>query len=206
VRAPSSKYKAVIFDLGRVLVHFDFTRAYQSFESLCACPAQEMPKRLFATDLIQRHETGRIQPRDFQERFCELIGLDLDYARFSEIWTSIFTHELVPESLLEDLSKRYRLILLSNTNPIHFGKARETYPHLRHFHDLVLSYEIGAMKPDPTIYRAAIERARCKPEECFYTDDMADFIEGGRRAGLDAVQFESHEQIERELRRRDIIP
>lgn len=200
-----SQYKAVLLDLGRVLVYFDFERAYRAFEALCPCPAPEMPKRLLATDLVQGYETGRIPPRDFHARFCELIGLQLDYERFCEVWTSIFTHALLPESLIEELAKRYRLILLSNTNPIHFGMIRETYPHLRHFHDLVLSYEVGAMKPDEAIYRAAIERAGCKPEECFYADDIPRFVEGGRRAGLDAVQFESREQLEREMRARGIL-
>ena len=62
---------------------------------------------------------------------------------------------------------------------------------LRHFDDLVLSYEVKAMKPSPLIYREAIARAQCRPEECFYTDDIAAYVEGARREGIDAVQFES---------------
>lgn len=201
---PATPHKALLFDLGRVLVHFDFALAYRALESYCPCLAAEMPKRLFGTDLVQRLETGRIGAHEFHAGFSELLGLEMDYARFSGIWTSIFTHELLPESLIESLAKRYRLVLLSNTNPIHFEMVRGAYPHLKHFHDLVLSYEVGALKPDQAIYRAAVERAGCKPEECFYTDDIPEFVEGGRRAGLDAVQFESHEQLLREFRARGI--
>jgi putative hydrolase of the HAD superfamily len=82
---------------------------------------------------------------------------------------------------------------------------RGAYPHLRHFHDLTLSYEVGALKPEEAIYRAALKQAGCKPEECFYTDDIPEFVEGGRRFGFDSVQFESREQLERELRSRRII-
>jgi putative hydrolase of the HAD superfamily len=191
--------------LGRVLVYFDFARAYSALETLCPYTAPEMPKRLFTTDLVQRVETGRMSARDFHAGFSQLLSLDLDYERFCGIWTSIFTHELLPESLLENLSKRYRLLLLSNTNPIHFEMIRGAYPHLRHFHDLVLSYEVGALKPEQAIYRAALDLAGCKPEECFYTDDIPEFVEGGRRAGMDAVQFESREQLEGELRALGII-
>jgi putative hydrolase of the HAD superfamily len=205
VAALAGRHKALIFDLGRVLVYFDFARAYRALESFCPCPAPEMPKRLFTTDLVRRLETGRISARDFHAGFSQLIKLDLDYDRFCEIWTSIFTHALLPESLLENLSKRYRLVLLSNTNPIHFEMIRAAYPHLKHFHDLTLSYKVGALKPEEAIYRAAIERAGCEPEECFYTDDIAEFVEGGRRAGMDAVQFESREQLERDLRARGIL-
>jgi glucose-1-phosphatase len=202
----ATRHKALIFDLGRVLVYFDFARAYRALEPFCPCPAPDMPKRLFTTDLVQRLETGRLPPRDFHAGFSRLIQLDLDYDRFCSVWTSIFTHALLPESLFEDLSKRYRLVLLSNTNPIHFEMIRGAYPHLRHFNDLVLSYEVGALKPDEAIYTAALERAGCKPEECFYTDDIPEFVEGGRRTGMDAVQFESREQLEGELRARGILP
>ena len=82
---------------------------------------------------------------------------------------------------------------------------RENYGHLlRHFHHLILSYEIGAMKPQPAIYRAALQRAECLPSECFYTDDIAPYVEAARHMGIDAVRFESREQIEKEMRDRGI--
>jgi putative hydrolase of the HAD superfamily len=200
-----SRYKALIFDLGRVLVHFDFTAAYNSIAQLCPPPAPDIPMRFFGTDLLRRLETGRMSADEFHHAFCKLFGFQLDYQPFCDIWTSIFTGELMPESFLEGLAKRYRLVLLSNTNPIHFEMVRANYPHLRHFHDLVLSYEVGAMKPEAAIYEAAIQRAGCLPGECFYTDDIPEYVEGGKRAGLDAVQFESFEQIQREMRARGII-
>ena len=80
----------------------------------------------------------------------------------------------------------------------------KTYPLLRHFHGTVLSYEVRALKPSPAIYREAIARAECRPEECFFTDDIADYVAGAKREGIDAVQFESRAQIERELRARGV--
>jgi len=111
---------------------------------------------------------------------------------------------LIPESMLEGLAARYRLLLLSNTNPIHFEGIRERYPVLRHFHDTILSYEVRAMKPRPEIYRAAIERAGCLPEECFYTDDIPAYVAGARAMGMDAVQFENAAQLAREMKARGI--
>ena len=109
--------------------------------------------------------------------------------------------------MLEALAARYRLVLVSNTNALHFEMLRRNYGHLlRHFHHLVLSYEVGAMKPRPEIFRAAVERAGCRPEECFYTDDIAAFVEGARSLGIDAVQFESRAQLEREMGARGIGP
>jgi glucose-1-phosphatase len=198
-------YRAVIFDLGKVLVHFDFKRGYRALEGLCPYSAAEIPKRLATTGLVERFETGLVEPRDFVEQLSAILDLHVDYEHFCRIWSCIFTDTLIPESMLAGLAERYRLVLLSNTNAIHFEMIRENYAHLlRHFHALVLSYEVKAMKPDPAIFQKAIGAAGCRPEECFYTDDILKYVEGARAAGIDAVQFESAAQIERELESRGI--
>lgn len=197
-------YRAVIFDLGKVLVHFDFKRGYRALEELCPYAAAEIPKRIGRTDLVQRFETGLVEPREFVTQLCGILGVDLEYERFCGIWSSIFAETLVPESMLEGLAARYRLVLLSNTNAIHFEMVRAAYPILRHFHELVLSYEAKAMKPDPRIYREAVSRAGCRAGECFYTDDIAAYVEAARQEGIDAVQFESAEQLQREMTARGI--
>ncbi len=197
--------RTVIFDLGGVIVPFDFRRAYQAMAGLCPYAAEEIPRRIAATDLVRGLESGRLKPEEFVERLCELLDLRMSYAEFCRLWSSIFLPEtLIPESLLEALARRYRLLLLSNTNAIHFEMIREHYPLLAHFHHAVLSYEVGALKPAPEIYRDALAHAGCTPGECFYTDDVAAYVEGARREGIDAVQFESLAQLEHELRRRGI--
>jgi glucose-1-phosphatase len=197
--------KSVIFDLGKVIVAFDFTRGYAGMEKFCGYPAAEIPRRLASTDLVRRFESGLIEPEDFVAELSLILDLHVTYDQFCEIWSSIFLPEpLIPESLLEGLSRRYRLILLSNTNAIHFQMLEQTYPLLRHFHDKVLSYRVGAMKPSPAIYREAIARAECRPEECFFTDDIPEYVAAAQREGIDAVRFESREQIERELKLRGI--
>jgi putative hydrolase of the HAD superfamily len=197
-------HRAIIFDLGKTLVHFDFQRGYEGLEGVCPHDTPAIRKLLAGTGLVGPFETGLVEPRDFVERISRALELRADYDGFCEIWNSIFTETLVPEGMLEGLRRRYRLVLLSNTNAIHFESAQRKYPLLRHFDDLVLSYEVKAMKPQPEIYRAAIERAGCAPEECFYTDDIAEFVEGGRAMGIDAVQFTGAEQLTRDLKARGI--
>lgn len=198
-------YKAVIFDLGKVLVQFDFKRGYTQLENFCPHAAAEIPKLLGPSRLPQRFETGTVNSREFVAELTQILALNVEFARFCDIFNCIFTETLVPETLIETLATRYRLILLSNTNPIHFDWIRQQYPLLRHFHDLVLSYEVKAMKPDPAIYQAAVARAGCRPEECFYTDDIAEYVEGARRLGIDAVQFQGAERLEQDLRSRGIL-
>jgi glucose-1-phosphatase len=200
-------HKAILFDLGKVLINFDFKRGYRALEGICPYPADEIPTRLTPTGLVERFETGLVEPREFVAEFSRILSLNLEYDQFCQIWSSIFTDVLIPEDMLEALAARYRLVLVSNTNALHFEMLRRNYEHLlRHFHHLVLSYEVGAMKPRPEIFHAAVDRAGCRPEECFYTDDIAAFVAGARSLGIDAVQFESRAQLEREMGARGIGP
>jgi len=75
---------------------------------------------------------------------------------------------------------------------------------VRHFHELVLSHEVKAMKPSPLIYREAVARAGCKAEECFFTDDIVAYVEGALKEGIDAEQFLSLEKLEKDLRARQV--
>ncbi len=199
-------HKAILFDLGRVLINFDFQRGYRALAGLCPYAAEEIPRRLAGTGLVERFETGLVEPRDFVDQMRRILDLKVDFDQFRAIWSSIFTDILIPESMLEGLGRRYRLVLVSNTNALHFEMIRQTYGHLlRHFDDLVLSFEVHAMKPRPEIFQAAVERAGCRPEECFYTDDIASYIEAATRMGIDAVAFESRMQLEGEMRGRGIV-
>ena len=197
--------KTIIFDLGNVLIPFDFTRGYRGMEELTGLTAAEIRARISATDLVQRFESGLIESKDFVSGLADLLGTPFGYETFAGIWSSIFLpHTLVPESLIEALHRKYRLQVLSNTNPLHFEMVSATYPILRHFDSYTLSHEVKAMKPDPRIFASALADAGCQPQECFYTDDIADYVEAARRQGIDAVQFQSGSQVEEELRARGI--
>lgn len=170
------------------------------------CAPEEVQKRILHSELLVPFETGEISPQEFVSRMCGAVGMEMEYDRFCTIWSSIFLPEtLVPESLVEGLKKRYRLLLLSNTNAIHFDMIRENYGLLRHFDHYIVSHEVGAMKPSPKIYQAALDKAECLPGECFFTDDIPAYVEGAREVGIDAVQFQSATQLEGELRRRGIV-
>ena len=197
--------RTVIFDLGRVIVPFDFDRAYARVTARTGLDREAIRERVREAGIVPRFESGQIEPRPFVEAFNRAVGCELAYDEFREIWFSIFSPEtLIPESLLTSLKGRYRLLLLSNTNAIHYEMIEEVYPHVHHFDHHVLSYKVGAMKPDEAIYREALRHAVGAPGECFFTDDIPEYVEGARRMGIDAVQFQSHEQILGELRARGV--
>jgi hypothetical protein len=113
-------YRAILLDLGKVLIDFDFSAGYRALEELCPYPEAEIRRRIAATDLAARYESGLIESRDFCAQLCALLELQVDYDRFCAIWNSIFSGVLLPESMIEGLARRYRLVVVSNTNQIRF--------------------------------------------------------------------------------------
>src|SRR5438270_9902056 len=90
--------KAVIFDLGRVIVPFDFNRGYTRLETICGIAAAEIPRRLAATGLVPRFESGEIEPRDFVRQISAHLNFDIPYEDFCVIWSSVF----LPETLIQE--------------------------------------------------------------------------------------------------------
>jgi putative hydrolase of the HAD superfamily len=148
-----------------------------------------------------------MEPSAFFKELRALLDLDLEYDRFCEVWTSVLLPDpILPDSLFRELKKRgYRVLALSNTNAIHYPAIRVRYPALKWFDGAVLSYQVGALKPSAEIYKAAVEAAGCDPAECFFTDDSPTYVDGARRAGIDAVQFLSPGQLMNELRVRGML-
>jgi glucose-1-phosphatase len=198
--------KTILFDLGNVVIPFDFKRAYARMAGLCGCTPEEVPVRIRATGLVAPFERGEIEAERFVRQFSAALSLNITCQEFCDWWSSVFLPEtLVSDALLEDLRRRHRLLALSNTNVIHFGMVKDAYPLLRHFDGFVLSHEVGAAKPEAKIYREAIARAECRPEECFFIDDLAVNVEAARTHRMEALQFFSVEQLEHELRARGAL-
>lgn len=198
--------RSLLFDLGNVLVPFDIHRAYRALSLHSGLPQDEVATLIKESGLYPLYESGQCKTEDFRDRFSELLGLNLSQEEFREVWNCIFLPETsTSEELILDLKQRYRLVLLSNTNELHYEWLRERYPILNHFDAYTLSYEVKAMKPDERIFAAAVANAKCEPGECFFTDDIEPYIEAARRFGIDAEQFSSEETLRHQLRRRKLV-
>jgi putative hydrolase of the HAD superfamily len=187
--------EALLFDLGRVLIDFEFDHAFRPIEQLSGLSREEIQRRLMRDALVVEFETGKVGEAEFIAEANRRLATSLGSDAFAEIWNAIFTGPLVPEALIRGLSSHYRLVLVSNTNAIHFSFLKQRLPHLSHFHELVLSHEAGCIKPYPEIYKAAVEKAGCAATACLFFDDLAENIEGARAAGLNAEQFVGHAEL-----------
>jgi HAD superfamily hydrolase (TIGR01509 family) len=109
-------------------------------------------------------------------------------------------------SIAEKLKEKgHRLFLLSNTCEAHFAFASSQFPFLKCFDGYVLSYEVGARKPEKKIYEKALEIAGCRNEECFYIDDILPYIESARSMDIDAEQYTNPQALTQHLHARGIL-
>lgn len=194
--------KALIFDLCGVIVPLDYERRYAMFEELSPLAAEEIPQRIEASGLVRGLDTGRLDPVSFARRMSEVLEIgDLSFEEFCRVWDSVFEppETLLPGEFLESLRDRFRMVMLSNTNPIHFPYIEEHYPPVRHFDEYVLSYQVGATKPSAEMYQEAVARAQRPAEECLFIDDLAGNVAAARREGIPSVQFTSYDQLRDEL-------
>ena len=193
--------KTLIFDLGKVIVPFDFERGYQAMAERSGLEAADVRKRIAATACVGPYETGHLETPEFVRTISRALGQNFSVDEFQEIWSIIFLPEtLLPEEFFVQLKERYRLVLLSNTNDLHFNFILQRYRLLRHLDEFVLSYKAKAAKPDHRIYQAAIRAAQCRPEECFFTDDIPEYVAGAQEAGIHAVQFQGYQPLLASLR------
>jgi len=202
----SPRFRAIIFDIGRVLIRVDISRAMNGLASgLSLTPAD-------VWTAIQRDprwldwQEGRISPRDWHLHLTKRVGVSLTFEQFGEVWNrALDPNPIQAESFLDRLSKNYRLALLSNTDPIHMSNEEARFPFFRFFPIRIYSYRIGASKPDPLIYRAALMACKVRAEEAVYIDDVAAYTEAAQRLGMTGIVFQSSEQLQSNLRKLGIL-
>ncbi len=193
--------RALFFDLGNVLVPFDYGRFYRRLEPHSSFAAEEIASRFAASGLPARYETGAISTAEFYEGSCRVLGLEMPFASFAEAWSSIFdTTANFDAGFFRGLASRYILVLLSNTNELHFEFISRQFPWVRLFHRLALSFRVGEKKPGPAIYHAAVRMAGVPPGDAFYTDDIAEYVDAARSLGINhSIIFTSPSHLIAEL-------
>lgn len=118
------------------------------------------------------------------------------------IWNEIFflsEKNTAIYNLACALKSHYRIALLSNINILHFEYIKKTFPVINNFPNIIISYEAGFRKPHPEIYRIALKVLGVSPENCFYTDDRTELIEGARKLGIEGFVFKSVGQLKKDL-------
>jgi putative hydrolase of the HAD superfamily len=194
----------IFFDLGNVLIFFDhqkMCRQVAEYSGLQFDLVQEVMQKY--GDLYER---GHVDSKMIHEELSRMAQKKLQFDTLMHAISNIFEPNEETISIAQELKKRgHRLFLLSNTCEAHFEFVFAQYPFLKHFDGYVLSYEVGARKPEKKIYEKALEIAGCRNEECFYTDDILPYVETARSLNIDAEQYLTPKDLTQHLIARGIL-
>lgn len=187
----------ILYDLGRTLVNFDFTPIYATLSERSGKTPDE------AKSLVhQRYAEftcGRMSGREWHVHIMKTFGISMPFAEFAHLWADIFWANDPMIGLAGRLHARHRSYLLSNTDEIHLPWCRDRFALDSFLDGMILSYEIGAMKPDHVIYEVGLRKFGLAAEGCVFIDDLPENLEGARSYGIHTVLCETAEQVERDL-------
>ena len=200
------KYSAIVFDLGNVLIPFNYSLMTERFNAIKPGLGDKFAAYYKNNyDIHRQFERGDISEQDFIQKMLEVLEYKIDGDTFCKYYSQIFTVNHDVAALLPKLKEKYKLVLLSNTNSIHREYGWKDNEFVKYFDKLILSYEVRAVKPEEKIYRSVEAFTNFPPEEHIFIDDVAEYVEGAQKSGWDAVQFLGYEKLMSDLKEKNII-
>lgn len=181
--------------MGGVLLFADEQIAITELARLSGRSEAQVFEACFSPRRKRPHETGQQGWPEFARIAMQDLGLDITETQFREIFCSILVPNPPMFDLIDRVSRRHRIALLSNTGPGHWERARELMPFVDAFDPLILSFEVGLMKPGREIFDSLSRTSGVPYEQIFFTDDYLENVEAARSAGLQAVQFSGVDQL-----------
>ncbi len=194
------KFTTIISDLGNVICPFDFTPAYAAIAKRAGVAPEDVKQYCLDTDRVKALETGLMTPDDFLKGLMRRFDFVAPLPQLEFLFSNIFTVNHGVVALWRSLKPRYRFCLLSNTNDMHVNFLKPRYDFWPLFDHLILSYQIGYIKPEPEIFLEALHRCQAEPKECLFVDDIARYVEAAQSLGLTALQFTSESQLRLDLK------
>jgi FMN phosphatase YigB (HAD superfamily) len=203
----------IFFDLGNVLLRFDPERMMLQGSNVVGCLPDELFRVIYESGWNRRLETGKADDEEFFVALCQTMKRQPDYNKFREAVNDIFDEIFEIQPFLSQLASiNFPRGILSNTDKGHWNHIKKKFPVLMNLipDNHVLSFNVGAMKPDPAIYFYALEVAQkmfadtvpIERDEILFIDDLENNITGAKKFGFDTIQFTSWNHVANELKNR----
>ena len=195
----------VLFDLGNVLVRFDWDIALRRLAPYLPADMARLLKRDKQAFKMLFHkagaalERGEIDFDEFHRIMSDRLAINIEKKQFYRIWCDIFELDEDMASLGEELSKDYGTWLVSNTSEAHYQWIIKRFPRVLFYRDAALSFELGVMKPSEKYYSLLIEKFGIDPVSAVFIDDIQENVEGAIRAGMTGIVFRGQDQLVTEL-------
>jgi putative hydrolase of the HAD superfamily len=188
--------KNIIFDLGNVLVHVDFEKFRTGL--LTAGVSEKDFNVFFNSNLVRgRFEKGLLTTREFLRLAVKKLGNRLTQKQLVPIFQDMFEENPDMKAFLKKLVKnnKYNLIMLSNTNPIHYNYGKKHFQYIYLIKKRALSYKLKLTKPDNRIYVKVFKRYHIKPDETLFIDDKQINCAAAELCGMKTIHFIDYESF-----------
>lgn len=194
--------KAILCDLGNVIVFFNNNRIIKGLASHCNKDENFIKNYFYHSKARKDFSKGKISSKQLFMDFKNKLSIKINFYQFKKIWQSTFTglnKDMV--LLLNKLKKNHGLILLSNTDAIHFPHITKKYKVFGIFDDFILSYKLGYCKPDSSIYLHAIKKAKTPKKDILYIDDIYNYTKAAKLLGIKSIQYKNMQKFKNDLRK-----
>ncbi len=182
------KPSIVVFDLGKVLVDFDYSIAGRRLAAKSKTSPAEIQKFLDHSPLLYRYETGLMTRQEFYDEVRRVAGYSGSLGEFASFFADIFTEMPEMTALHAALrSKGIPTYIFSNTNDMAIEHIRSAFTFFANFDGYIFSYEVGAMKPAAKIYEALEKLSGKRGAEIIYLDDRQENIDAGAARGWQVI-------------------
>ncbi len=197
--------KVIVFDLGKVLVDFDYAIAARRIAARSRLAVDGIRFFVEQSPLLVRYEIGQITTRQFFDEVRAATGFAGSAEEFGEFFADIFTP--IPAMVELHAAVRQKKIptcIFSNTNDLAISHIRRRFPFFGNFQGYVLSYEHGWLKPDAKLYEVVERETKRRRAEILYLDDRPENIAAGAARGWQTILHRSPDETCAEFRRRGL--
>lgn len=199
--------RALLFDLGGVVLDVDFDGALRHWARHSRLPLARLRELFHFDDPYQRHETGRLEAGGYFAHLRELLALECGEDEVRAGFNAIFPGEIeATAQLLDAVRERVPCYAISNTNAVHIAAIEESFPRLLpRFSRVFTSHEIGHRKPHPQCFAHVLSEIGVPAPEVLLFDDLEPNVEGARALGLQAVLVRSPADVRDALEERGLL-
>jgi glucose-1-phosphatase len=205
VNAPPTR--AVLFDLGGVLLDIDFERALQAWAPHSRLPPGQLRDDFRHHESFHRHETGHLDNDGFFAHLRQALALECDLLVVESGFNDILIGEIGETvRLLEAVRRRVPCYAISNTNPAHLAHIARAFPNfLPRFTRVFASHEIGYRKPHAAAFEHVLREIGLPPSDVLLFDDLEANVDAARAIGLQAVLVKSPADVRAALAQRSLL-
>ena len=195
------KLTHIIFDFGAVIININYDATIQAFKTLGIKDAENLYSKKIQNKLFEALEEGKISNQNFINEIKKITD-SASENQIIEAWNMMLG--TIPDKrikLLKELSKDYKIILLSNTNSIHIEKIIEDFGERnwilfkKMFYKFYLSHELGMRKPNQEIFIKVLKDNSIETENAFFIDDSPQHIKTARKLKIKCHHLKNSEEI-----------